>query len=691
MPITKNKYFKTTQDIISSVLPDDFKIVKDKNSNGYKFINALYGGEFDNCHDSLTKVYDNSFLSTFDLTTPYEIFEVEYSGLYKNELIKGDGFIIRNVDDYEFLNARPTRIQYIDYISVSGVNRPIGVEYFKIENSGIYNITTDINHDVAEASGLFSNFNVSVNPTGLIVSISGYNGGVETQSFADKEIDEIVTPQLANSIREQYPDKRKVEWTDSKGIQRVSEIDHYEPYQGYEVIGDSIRAIASYTSDYYFDEDGKKIFFKTCLNNPYGSGVYNISRVPLQNIPISGTLKVFDIDNLDSSGNAIEIPRNGKTIYRFNNPDVDPVVYEGYDSVVPFNRGFISQGLEATPVSIVSWNYVYDGTKTLPIIQFTNPTSRYLVEYNYSSYKKNLFISSTDTERNISLNTPNKLYTLDQLDDVRQSVDFQFSRGPIDSNHYITFDPIKYRPNSFITSIKVTAPTILNNISELKDNTTIDIDRSTIGYTKEIIPPVVNPKELLLYAEFNSTSGLSDQGELDISNNNDIRLYSSGLSSVSRSVLFKMPAKKINYKDSDIFYYQTNTSYATNVEFHIKFKPLSENINLIETSDESNFLHVYVENSKLILKTIDREYISRDVVFVGSKEYILYISVKDDRLNSESKVVNVGYSDNNSLKKIHFLVREIENNQNQLSKNTILFYNSNIIVGSVKIFKDDSL
>ena len=51
---------KNTERILKAVIPEEFKIVNDKSSNGYKFINLLYGAEIDQGLSVLKDVYNNS-------------------------------------------------------------------------------------------------------------------------------------------------------------------------------------------------------------------------------------------------------------------------------------------------------------------------------------------------------------------------------------------------------------------------------------------------------------------------------------------------------------------------------------------------------------------------------------------------------------------------------------------------------
>jgi len=227
------------------------------------------------------------------------------------------------------------------------------------------------------------------------------------------QINEIIYPIDGVTLSGEYPLTREV--IDDSGI--IQNIDHYTPFHGWtrDETG-TVIAIVDYSGEYYYDNTGKKVYYRTAYNNPYGYNNYNVAYLDLANIPISGTLKVFDIDILDISGNATEIPSSGKVLYYYKSPKMflgdasgdlsakfDPI-YLGYESIVPSGQGF-SPNMEGSGCSLyktTSWNYLHEGAKlddgSLSYIDgtglITNKImisgyhSRYLVEYKYKIYEK---------------------------------------------------------------------------------------------------------------------------------------------------------------------------------------------------------------------------------------------------------------------------------------------------------------
>jgi len=71
-----------TDRLLRSVLPEHFKMVSDKTSNGYKYINLLYGAEFDYTGTALKEVYNHSFITSIDLTNNFSYILYLYSTKY---------------------------------------------------------------------------------------------------------------------------------------------------------------------------------------------------------------------------------------------------------------------------------------------------------------------------------------------------------------------------------------------------------------------------------------------------------------------------------------------------------------------------------------------------------------------------------------------------------------------------------
>jgi hypothetical protein len=217
---------KSTERIISAILPQEFKITNDKMSNGYKFINLAVGVEVDEADRALQEVYDNSFISTIDLSSAYDIYDVYLSGIPHSEyLVDNDSSAtpIKIVDYYEFTYGAPTRLIYVPpsgdsslyefnlYSGIPSGEGNVGLEYFRdtYRGSGYLLITNNIEQKTAYNSGIYPVFKANIDEFGIINNWSGLYPGIGIQNFANKAVDEVLTPETSGLLRKKYPTHRK--------------------------------------------------------------------------------------------------------------------------------------------------------------------------------------------------------------------------------------------------------------------------------------------------------------------------------------------------------------------------------------------------------------------------------------------------------------------------------------------------
>lgn len=518
---------KNTYRLLKSVLPESFKIVNDNKSNGYKFINLLYGAEIDELRDRLKTVYNDSSLALMEYKDN-SIFEVTLSGIPQSDILNTSvsGVSIKIVDADEFYNGDPTRIIPTETISISGLLQGLGIEYFRTDErcSGYLLINNDFNQTESYISGIYPSLKVFVDSNGSVVGISGFYSSIIDQSYESRGIDELLTPPDSGSLYRQFPLERTV--LDENGVSH--NIDYYEPYYGWIYNHNSgvIANTSKYTSDFYYDENGNKIYYRVAYNNPYGYNNYTNTYLTLQHIPISGTLKLYDIDVLNASGNATEIPQSGIVLYTKQPSGTHGPIYMGYDRYVPNDIQFGSiAGYEADVVTTTSWDYVKEGSykneNTLQwidsasgeitnIIKIVNPMSRYIVEYKYSDFDKAKYITSTDSLKNIRLDTYNPIYTLESNNNL-STVDYKFTSDPRwnspASGFYktmvLTFDGWRVRPGSRLSEVKLSIP-VETFSGKINSYNLLQSEYNYIGYTNEFVPDYTPNREYIFSTNFNA-------------------------------------------------------------------------------------------------------------------------------------------------------------------------------------------
>lgn len=625
---------KSTARILRAIFPEQFKMVNDKTSNGYKFINLLYGVEIDEARRQLQKLYDNSFLETLDLSEEGELYEVILSGQINNSYLNSttSGSVpikVTNLSDglageVEFYNGPPTRVIPTTSLSISGIvysGGIIGLEYFR-ENPSGYGyllINSDITQSAAYSTGSGSTWRLDLDNRGTVLTNSGSWPGIDTQSFAVQGADDLLTPLISSYLNDKYPLTRTI--IDDSGVQW--DIDHYEPYRGWVRDEDwDVVAYTPYSGDYYYDTQGNKIYYRTAFNNPYGSGNYNTAYVMLANIPISGTLKLYDIDILDNSGNAVQIPQAGKDLYYLQSPDMlegtssgtwDPK-YVGYDQLVPTDRGFGQiEGQLANTLNTVSWDYqkegggIDEGTmqymesssgSLTNMLKISNPWSRYIAEYKFELYKKAKYITSLEGTRYLSLDTANPTYSLQTVTNNEEEIPYEYTRNPNrvggDKFKFISFYGWKIRPNSRMSKVDFKIPIELENGS-LDQLNIVTARREPIGYTEEFVPIFDPDRRYRIRCPFDRPVSLGTVTEQDLTGNaHNFDWTNTGGNEIYRFPFDGNYAKKIKYVNASGYYKIDSTDFVKpNTFFYFKFRaPVKNELTLMELKQQTENIYI---------------------------------------------------------------------------------------------------
>lgn len=670
---------KSTRRLLRSIFPESFKIVNDPTSNGYKFINLLYGVEVDEARGRLRELYNNSFVETMDYADTGVVYEVNLSGIpgsqYLNATTAGN-IPIKIVNwvtggEAEFWQGRPTRAKEIGTLTLSGTissgSHIVGLEYFRNNPSGYgyFIVNTDLDQsNYVSPSG--SAWKYSVNNRGALGSYSGLWPGVTTQSFEQQGFDDLLTPPSSGWLANAYPLTREIR--DDSGV--YWNIDHYEPYHGW--VRDSswhVRAKIDYSGEYYYNTEGDKIWYRTAFNNPYGSGNFTTVYISLRNTPISGTLRLYDIDNVDNSGNAKEISSAGTQLYKLQYSNMfhsEPTgvwepIYVGYDETVPSDRGFnILEGQPANAYVITSWDYqreggeldegtmayVEGGGDITNVLKITNPQSRYVAEYKYQLYKQARYLTSLTASKYVSLDTDDPIYSLKTVLDNETELTYEFTRNPRynddtyrhygENSRYITFDGWNVRPKSKISKIDFKVPLIASTgpLTNLKIFST---RKDSIGY-KAGFAPVYDPnRAYILDCPFDVQVALGTVTENDLSGSgNFLDWINHGDNEIYRVPVDSYYGKKVRHVNSSGYYSLTGTQLVKRpTYFRFRFRAQQpQEIVLMEDSETTE--NVYIRflvraDGMLVVEGNGSEFYSRyRMTFDDKMKDIILKYYKDD-------------------------------------------------------------
>jgi hypothetical protein len=741
-----------TERILKAVLPDHFKMIEDKQSNGYKYINLLYGVEFDNANQTTKDIYNNSFITSIDLTKEYSLYELTLSGVPITSYLNTSGSIpIKITNETEFYNGVPTRIVSVGtlplpmyYLTYSGdlvasgagfengfdigFNTPcwsaisgvVGIEYVRkdMRGSGYLIISSDINQESGFFSGVYPLFVIDVGNnlknSGNYINTYGMFTGIKERNYSGDLTYEVLNPIDSITLSGKYPLTREI--TNDSGI--ISIIDHYTPYRGWmrDDTG-SIVAIVDYSGEYYYDDSGNKVYYRTAYNNIYGYNNYSTAYLDLVDVPISGTLKVYDIDILDISGNSIEIPSSGKPLYYYKSTKMflgdpsgdtqaqfDPI-YLGYESIVPSGHGFgkFMEGSGCSIYKVTSWDYLHEGfgldSGTLRYVDGTGVItnkimlsgyhSRYMVEYKYKIYDNLKYISSNNSNGYVSLDSKSPLFTTDT--NIYNNINYEFTKDPSYSSEntkIITFDGIKVRPGSRINKISFNIP-IKYSESSLDGPIYQNTNKLYIGYSNEFVPQVNNFRHHVVNCLFDSVVS-GNLVETDITNcGNDLN-YS------GNSLIYL-----INYKDqfgkkiinnSESYYYKDGISYLldnTFFQFNCKIRT-NQSGRLLELYDDSLNKYIFFDfdyDGRLKIQSDGYIFYGRELISFNGKEKNLVLKYSPDEFSSSIPTFKLYYKeeDDSWYRQIE-LTQSVYNSESVDHTTIKIFKNCSIDIGGFKIF-----
>ena len=524
----------STKDALTSVLPPSFKMVKDTSSNGYKYFNLLFGIELDYAKLYIKEIYNNSFLPTMDMSLTRDLYQVNLSGLSNGQYLNttNSGIPIKIVNngspggETEFWDGDPTRVYLVGTydlgLTVSG--NITGAQYLRINNSGYgyFLISTDLDHSGFMDPGLSGAvWKIDVDDLGNLLNTSGLWPGVATQNFDTQGLDDVLTPLGSGFLSQTYP--LQIQVLNSGAYYWI---DAYEPSHGWitDAYGKPV-AVIDYSGEYYYTVYGKKLYYRSAFNNPYGSGNFTTEYLNLKNIPISGTLKIYDMDILDVSGNAIEIPATGINLYWFQGDDpASGVTYIGYSSTVPNESKYGNiAGLGANLLTTTSWSHQYgsgyisegskswvEGSGTITNqIKMINPHSRYIAEYKFKTYNKTNYITSLDGSRYVAFDTNNPIYSINNVLNNAESIPYEFTRDPVirgpnndQGSRYLTFDGYLIRPNSQMSRVDFDIPLLLE--SGYISFRSFQQRYNYVGYSPEFVPIYSSKKIVVVDCPFST-------------------------------------------------------------------------------------------------------------------------------------------------------------------------------------------
>ena len=624
-----------TEEMMDKVLPSHFRIVNDKTSNGYKFMNALYGIELTGIEDYLDQAMHYSSFENFDYGLDYNFSTVKFPRIINSGFVYGEVnntvVPIKITTNEEFMDGMPTRMVYdsnssitlTGYIQSSG---NVGLEYMRIDKngSGVLFINSILDSATAVLSNTYQTYKLPIDDLLKpdFTSISGVNFGIDYQNYDSQQRYELLNPELEDTLQSKYAASKKVSLPGGGIANKPNQyytVDFYKP-EGYywDEQLDTYKAIVPQQDKYYDNE--VEVYHRQYLNNPNGSGVYNVSYLNLEFVPISGTLKLFDIDTLTSGQLPTEIMQSGTNVYIYDaisdGTTTPYYTYIGYEQEVPVQEAL---GFPATGVlyKVTSWNYVREkdglvnfdwvSDPTKPItnkIKIVNPIGRYIVEYTYVVDKQHNAITTATANRYVKYDKESHIFSSVDTTNNAVIVPNKLSVEK-DTRRAVTFDGKDIRPGSVINELQLRG--VLNaEISEIVSSSTINVSKVNIpGYRTNIIPNPADHNEYVLNHHYTNQVLLPVSGVL-----NDVMV---GDTIGKRIYGYNKGIQQINYYDL----YSDNIT--ANKILRMRFRPQTSSSNyiLMESIDTDNTGWSVAYNNGFIVITDGLSTISsaEDVLF----------------------------------------------------------------------------
>ena len=695
-----------TINLLEKILPSQFRMVSDKSSNGYKFFNSLCSIEMDELRGYLDQAEHITSFENFDYGFDSDFFTVKVpeqilSGYIYGE-INGLSYPISITTENVFYDGKPTRVEHdlnnsinlTGYINASGFN---GLEYMRFDKKGsgyIYlNTTTD--SEYAFTNNIYQTYKIGMNDLikPVFTNISGMNNGIDQQTYDKQQRYELLHPELEETLKNKYAFQKSVSLPQNGNTNnslRTYIIDYYEPEQYYWDAGLNIYKAIVPTKDKYIGEDGQEYYYRQALNNPNGTGVFDIVYLDLEHVPISGTLKLYDIDTLNS-GALYEIQRSGTRSYIYNSGNIAAhYTYIGYEQELPASEGldYLASGIY---YKTTSWDYVYkdDGLINFnwvtninnPItnkIKITNPLSRYVVEYTYVIDKYQTSITSTFANKYVKIYDENYTFATITTDNNSDIIENKVSIEK-DGRRAITFKGNDIRPGSVINNIIFEGN--LNANMSISSSTTYDVSNVFFpGYYTKILPNIKDLRDYILIYDYNNITL------------NPIAL------TISNTFIGHNLGKRIKQSNNGLIKNSYTEFYSSNLVqdrvIRIRFKSNSYNeyCTIISSNDfDKTGWQIFYQNGHFgIMDTIST--ISSTTTLLFNNDIIELIFVANGLKNYTLARLryDIYYSINNSFFKLMDLT---ENNSNIYTSSstipyTLLFQNVNIDLEYVKIYNE---
>ncbi len=546
----KNVYFSNnTHRMLKAVLPEHLKIVRDKTSNGYKYLNLVYGIEIDLVYDYLDDARYSNSLEYFDYGTDFDYYEVTLNENIIGDFAYGDNIPIKLTTQQEFNDGPPTRFQINSITHISGVNYgAVGIEYVRksAEGSGILLINTDVDAGEIVTSGSYQTIEVLMDTVGnmILMPSSGYNFLTREQSFNAAGNDEILVPDTASDLNKVYPLQRTI-WAPSGTSEFYYnyQIDHYTPNAGY-VWNDVYKTYDAigYNSDYYLNDENEKVYYRTYLNNPNGVTEYNSTYNPLKYVPISGTFQLYDLDIL-MSGELVRIGEEGKSLYihsgmydrgEFDDRNEWFAPYKGYEQTLPHEflpdknvDDHPTEDIPTEPFQDISWELMHEGTglgedfiwkddDTYPItnmLKINNGQSRYIAEYRYKIANKIGYLTTLDSTKYIRYGNGNYTFSLQDITNNEQEIDVTLSKEP-NKRKAACFHGLLVRPHSIVDKLDVKFD-VSSNPEDL-DSASINVysRAAKVGSAYQEIKPMITDRRTYMFNQHWGDTDLTDAVDL---------------------------------------------------------------------------------------------------------------------------------------------------------------------------------
>jgi len=691
----------STYRLMSKVLPNDFKMVKDDKSKGYQYINSLYGIEIDDTKDYLDQAKHYLSFENFDYGLDFNYSMIEIPSIIHSGYIYGDTLPIKLTNEKEFTLGKPTRFVYnengdIDleyHLSGSGI---LGLEYMRKdrEGNGVLYINSNLNSEQAIISGLYQSYILPMSD--LLepdhIKISGFNAGVHDQNYEINDSYEIIEPLTYTVLKRKYPFTKYIylpkDGIDDNPAKRYL-VDYYKPEKYYwdeynMTYKPSVPTEATYI------ENGEKLYHKVALNNPSGSGVYDTEYLELEHIPISGTLKVYDLENVDDKGHAIEITQNGTLLYKYEKPD-KTYVYIGYNQEIPYEEG-LGEVITAQPYMETSWDYVREGDglkdfiwtedPSTPItnkIKIKNGISKYIVEYKYVVDNEQYCISTMNSNRYIKYNDLDYMYSAkDNYDNLIQ-LDAQLSIEK-ETRRALTFNGMDVRPGTKIDEIQLIST--LYNTYDTNKTTSVNLDDFGIpGKVKIALPNIEDNYQYSFKHDFNN---------IEFNPINGI---------INTTFIGNILGEKIKFDNLGLYSYKYFPFYTGDLTekriFRTRFKLNSKydsNFDIIKSTTSDYSWKISGNNGYIIISDVISEYRSNYQLLTNDIIDLIIIANGDYNDSIKQSRFEIYISINDSFfKKFELYENEYNTFEDFNSIKTEIFTNINVDLDFIYLYDEGNL